>query len=96
MGRKFIDVAVVKAYDADGIFICEDISPALNPSEFGCKLLDSAEFRSTHGIRCISYRLFDPRGIPVKKEWITYNLQGHEAPVYQRTDGTIIENPEWV
>lgn len=94
MGRDFQSVAVVKAYDAQGKFVCEDIVPVDSFARSGSLLLDVAEVRAARGIRFISCRLFDDVGRRVAIRTLNYDLAGHEtAANYRRPDGTIIEEP---
>lgn len=94
MGRHFENAAVVKAYDAAGKLIDEDIVPTESYAKSGSLLLNSSEFRAAHGIRFISFRLFDESGNRVERRTMWFDLQGNEVPgLHRSSDGTIIENP---
>ena len=93
MGRSFESVAVVKAYDAQGEFVCEDIVPVDNFASSGSLLLNAAEARAARGIRFISFRLFDEAGNRTQARTMNYDVSGKEIPAnYRRPDGTIIED----
>ena len=62
MGRAFYSQAVVKAYDASGGFVCEDILPLAQFDADGADLLMSQERRIKNAIRFISVRTFDSEG----------------------------------
>lgn len=97
MGRDFRYAAVVKAYDAGGAFLMEDIVPLESFRISGSYLLNSTEFRSARGIRFISFRVFDEDGNRAEQQSFCYNLQGEEVSgLHRRPDGTIIEDPDWV
>ena len=94
MGRQFTNAAVVKAYDAGGRLVAEDIVPTESYAKSGSLVLNSAETRAARGIRFISFRLFDESGSRVEQRGMSYDLQGHEVPgLHRMPDGTIIENP---
>lgn len=97
MGRSFKSVAVVKAYDAQGQFVCEDIVPSGSFAQSGSLLLNVASVRAARGIRFISCRLFDEAGNRVDAPSTHYDLAGNETRGnYRRPDGTIIDNCDWV
>lgn len=97
MGREFRNAAVVKAYDAAGAFVAEDIVPWASFAISGSILLNVAEYRAALGIRFISFRRFDDTGRRIEHESKCYDLNGREVPgFFKRPDGTIIENPDWV
>ena len=62
MGREFFNQAVVKAYDSNGAFVCEEILPLAQFDDVGCELLISKERRVQRAIRFISVRTFDTAG----------------------------------
>jgi hypothetical protein len=97
MGRDFRNVAVVKAYDAQGVFVIEDIVPSASFDVSGSILLNVAEFRAARGIRFISFRRFNDAGVPIERASTWYDLHGSRVPgLHRRPDGTIIETPDWV
>jgi hypothetical protein len=97
MGRAFRDVAVIKAYDAQGAFVCEDIVPSENFATSGSLLLNVAAVRAERGIRFISFREFNRSGVRTESQSFSYDANGQEVRAsYRRPDGTIIENVDWV
>ena len=97
MGRAFKGVAVVKAYSGDGRFICEDIVPLASFDHSGSLIMNVAQVRAARGIRFISLRRFDDEGRVAASMSRHYDLAGNETGGnYQRPDGSIIENVDWV
>jgi hypothetical protein len=97
MGRPLKSVAVVKAYDAEGNFVCEDIVPSAEFAASGSMLFNDASVRAERGIRFISFRHFDGSGAKTHDQRLNFDLAGKEVrALYHRPDGTIIEDPPWV
>jgi hypothetical protein len=97
MGRSFKPVAVVKAYDAHGSFVCEDIIPLENFANASSLILNLSEVRAARGIRFISVRRFDESGNRMEAKTFNYDLRGNEIRAnHRRPDGTIIENADWL
>ena len=80
MGREFHSQAVLKAYDAAGAFVCEDILPLAQFDTAGADLLISKERRLKNAIRFISVRTFDSEG-KRRVDWrLRYDLDGILLP----------------
>jgi hypothetical protein len=93
MGRQHIDVVVVIAYDAKGNIVREDIVPRQNFAVSGSLLLNSSDFRQLNGIRMISVRIFDDKGVKLDAQMRYYSLDGIPVEAFhRRPDGTIIED----
>jgi hypothetical protein len=95
MGRDFRNVAVVKAYSAEGQFVAEEIISLVDFSASGSELINSAEVRRDCGVRFISLRLFDEAGNKVDSASYNFGNDGMAAKgLHRRFDGSIIEDAE--
>ena len=94
MGRPHKDVVVVVAHDADGHAVVEDIVPRHSFAVSGSLLLSSATVRQRGGIRMISVRAFDERGVRLDNQLRYFGSDGAAVEsLHRRPDGTIIDNP---
>jgi hypothetical protein len=80
VGREFNNQAVVKAYDANGAFVCEEILSLPEFDADGCDLLISRERRVRVAIRFITVRTFDSAGLR-RIDWrLRYDHEGSLLP----------------
>jgi len=68
MGRDFKNQAVVKAYNADGDFLLEEILSLEIFDTEGSELLSNQQKRMDNSVRFISTRTFDENG-HIRVDW---------------------------